>query len=153
MLVATTKAKKIRAEFSIRLQASSCDRFRSYSIPRGHSSIRIKRISLILASRRLSLFTMALDPKSWPKWIWDQPTIPAPPGVTPNLVNPYTMHPYNVLTQSVCLTIATLLVWIRIYTKKFVLDGLGWEDCGSRAFAFFGTHADPILQVLPLLPG
>ena len=73
---------------------------------------------------------MSLDSKSWPKFIWDQPTILPPPGVKPNLVNPYTLHPYGVLTQSVCLTIATLLVWIRIWTKKFVLDGLGWEDCG-----------------------
>lgn len=49
------------------------------------------------------------------------PTRPPPPGVVPNFVNPYLLQPYDVHCQSVCLTNATLLVYVGIYTKVWVL--------------------------------
>lgn len=58
--------------------------------------------------------------------------VPAPPGVTSNFVNPPSKAYWDVVTQAVCLTIATLLVAMRMYTKFNVLKSPGWDDCESR---------------------
>ena len=55
-------------------------------------------------------------------------TVPPPPGVIPNFENPESKHIYNVICQSVCLSIATTLVLIRVYTKVCLLKIPGWED-------------------------
>lgn len=56
-----------------------------------------------------------------------------PPGVTPNFINPYSQRNYSIITLIICLTVGTLLVWIRIYTKLCIIKSHGWEDC---KFAF-----------------
>ena len=55
--------------------------------------------------------------------------LPPPPGVTPNLVDPYSQTDLLVATIVVCLTIATPLLWARLYTKFFVTRMPGWDDC------------------------
>ena len=55
--------------------------------------------------------------------------IEPPPGVTSNFVNPASKASWDIVTQAVCLTVATLLVAMRIYTKVKVLRSPGWEDC------------------------
>ena len=64
---------------------------------------------------------------SQPFWLF-LPSVPPPPGVTANLKNPESLQRWDVLTQSVCLTVATTLVAIRVYTKARVLKSLGWDD-------------------------
>jgi len=56
------------------------------------------------------------------------PAAPAPPGEVSNLTNPYSLHRYDVVTQTVCFTMATLLVSMRIYTKTMILRHPGWDD-------------------------
>ena len=55
-------------------------------------------------------------------------TAPPPPGVLPNFVDPESQQFLNVVTQSICLPVATILVVLRIYVKARVLRKLGWED-------------------------
>lgn len=52
-----------------------------------------------------------------------------PPGITPNFVNPVSMRKYDVLGQSMCLTVSTLLVWMRMYSKVRLIKSTEWEDC------------------------
>lgn len=58
------------------------------------------------------------------------PAIPPPPGVTPNLVDPpvYGFETWLV-TASVSLTVTTILVVIRVYTRLYVSRNHAWEDC------------------------
>ena len=56
-------------------------------------------------------------------------TIPPPPGLTSNYVDPPSKAIWGTVTTAVCLTVATLLVAMRLYTKVKVLKNLGWDDC------------------------
>lgn len=59
--------------------------------------------------------------------ILDGPALAPPPGVKPNFVNPDNLaHPELAVLQ---LTIATLVVLMRIYTKLGVLRKMQAEDC------------------------
>ena len=55
--------------------------------------------------------------------------LPPPPGVAPDFNNP-TLG-YVVASVAICLTITTLVVWIRMYTVFFVIKSHGWADCKS----------------------
>ena len=52
-----------------------------------------------------------------------------PPGVPAEPYNPYTLQPYMVLSSIGTIIITTPLVAARIYTKKFIVKALQWEDC------------------------
>lgn len=56
-------------------------------------------------------------------------TLPPPPGIVPNFVNPESRAYINTVMHSVCLTLVTLFLAIRIYTRKFICRWLGWDDC------------------------
>ena len=54
-------------------------------------------------------------------------TIPPPPGVTPNLVNP----PHNsapMILTAILMPIAVLFVSMRVFTRVVLLRGFGWDD-------------------------
>lgn len=53
--------------------------------------------------------------------------LPPPPGVVPDFSNP-TLG-YVVASVAVCLSITTLVVWIRMYTVFRVIKLHGWADC------------------------
>ena len=55
--------------------------------------------------------------------------IPAPPGLSSNFIDPPSKASWDIVTQTVCLTTATALVAMRIYTKFKVLRNPGWDDC------------------------
>jgi len=55
--------------------------------------------------------------------------IPPPPGVVSNFVDPPSQASWDAVTQAVCLTLATFLVAMRLYTKFGVLKNAGWDDC------------------------
>lgn len=58
--------------------------------------------------------------------------LPPPPGVTPNFVNPESLHSEWVLMMSMCLTFTTIFVFLRMYTKLVIIKSHGWEDCKLR---------------------
>ena len=61
----------------------------------------------------------------------DDPVLDPPPGVVANLQNPYSLQKYDILCQTICLTIVTTLLCIRLYTKWRVLHSLGRDDWTS----------------------
>ncbi|KAI9842653.1 MAG: hypothetical protein M1837_007020 [Sclerophora amabilis] len=61
----------------------------------------------------------------------DGPGLAPPPGVTPNLVNPDNLDVYLVVSLTLCLTLTTLAIGTRMYTKGFITRSLGWDDYTS----------------------
>lgn len=59
-----------------------------------------------------------------------------PPGVIQNLEHPPTMQNWNLLCQVICLSLSTICVLIRMYTKIFITKSHGWEDCMLRGASF-----------------
>lgn len=57
------------------------------------------------------------------------PGMKPPSGVIPNLLNPPTMQNVNLLCQITCLSVSTICVVIRMYTKIVIDRSPGWEDC------------------------
>ena len=60
--------------------------------------------------------------------------IPAPSGLTSNFINPPSKVVWDTVTQVVCLTVASLLVAMRMYTKIRVLRHSGLDDCKVHDF-------------------
>ena len=52
-----------------------------------------------------------------------------PVGVIPNFNDPANLDTYVILTISVCMTLATVAVLLRMYTKIFIIRSLANEDC------------------------
>ena len=52
-----------------------------------------------------------------------------PVGVIPNLNDPPDLDTYVILTISVCMTLATVAVLLRMYTKISITRSLAYEDC------------------------
>jgi hypothetical protein len=68
--------------------------------------------------------------------VFDPNTTPAlapPEGVIPNLIDPYTRQPILIGTATACLTLTTLCILVRLYTKVRILKSLDIEDgeCAS----------------------
>ena len=60
------------------------------------------------------------------------PGLTPPEGIAPNFINPYSRQYLIVATTAITLTVVTLFVAIRTYTKLFIhKTGLGWDDCRS----------------------
>ena len=53
------------------------------------------------------------------------------PG-TPPSHDSDSLQKYDVPCQAICLTIVTILLFIRAYTKGYILKALGWDDCKSN---------------------
>ncbi|EFE32412.1 integral membrane protein Pth11-like, putative [Trichophyton benhamiae CBS 112371] len=62
--------------------------------------------------------------------------IPPPPGVTPNIIDPPSQRSGNIALHTVCLTLATAAVAMRVYTRTIVTrTKMGADDCvDSRIF-------------------
>ena len=54
--------------------------------------------------------------------------LPPPPGITPNFVNPPSTQTTIIAIMVACLVVTTVCVALRLYTKLYVLQKLGWED-------------------------
>ena len=62
----------------------------------------------------------------------DLSQIPAgrpPAGTVPNFIDPVTLKAPVVAFNVTFLTLSTVIVGIRLYTRKFLSRVLGWEDC------------------------
>lgn len=62
------------------------------------------------------------------KEVLEGPGLKPPPNVIPNLINPPTKQHINLLCQVTCLTLSSVFVLIRMYTKIYVMKNHGWED-------------------------
>lgn len=57
------------------------------------------------------------------------PAVEPPAGVTPNFVDPPNREATIFPIMALCLTIATLAVLVRLYSKLFLLRSVAYEDC------------------------
>ena len=62
------------------------------------------------------------------------PAAPPPPGVVPNFINPANQSSIMSATWITCLTVATVSVWLRMYTKFIINKSHGYEDCKPSLF-------------------
>lgn len=62
------------------------------------------------------------------KKILEGPGLKPPPNVIPNLINPPTKQHINLICQVTCLTLGSVFVLVRLYTKICVMRTSGWED-------------------------
>lgn len=62
------------------------------------------------------------------------PALTPPPGVIPNFVNPDNVFVGYVITVVLCVSTSTLVFWMRMYTKIYILQQTGWEDCEFTPF-------------------
>jgi hypothetical protein len=68
------------------------------------------------------------------------PAMEAPPGVTRNLKDPYSLNNYLVATSAICLVLSFSAVTARTFTKVHVLKNVQIEDCKFLTSAIHGTH-------------
>ena len=59
----------------------------------------------------------------------ETPAAPPPLGVIPNFVNPENQVSVINATLIICLGVATVFVWLRMYTKFLINKSHGYEDC------------------------
>lgn len=57
------------------------------------------------------------------------PGMAPPPGVTSDFVHPYSLQRYNLITLTICMTVSTLFVAMRMYTNARITKTLNLEDC------------------------
>jgi hypothetical protein len=63
------------------------------------------------------------------QWAGDG-AIPPPPGIEPNLVDPPSQLNSNIALHAVCLSVVTILLAVRLYTRiSLVRANLGLDDC------------------------
>ena len=55
--------------------------------------------------------------------------LPPPPGVTPNLTDPYSIGERLKAAGILFVVLTTLSTAVRIHTKFFIIKVHGWEDC------------------------
>ena len=65
------------------------------------------------------------------------PGLTPPPGVTPNFVNPPSIHLEASITLGICLAVTTPLVWLRLYTRYYIMKSHGLDDCKRRFSKLF----------------
>ena len=59
----------------------------------------------------------------------DIPALTPPPGVASNFIDRQSRGSDLIITSAICLTLMSLLVMIRFYTKIYIKHKLGWDDC------------------------
>lgn len=56
---------------------------------------------------------------------------PSPPGVAPNFIDPESQAQTNLVLLTLFLTLTTLFIIMRIYTRMFITRWLSLDDCKS----------------------
>lgn len=64
----------------------------------------------------------------------DSPALVPPPGVRPDFFDPGNLHVVIISDLALCISISTLVFWMRMYTKLFIIRKTGWEDCNFYLF-------------------
>jgi len=57
------------------------------------------------------------------------PAAPPPPGVVPDFNSPDNYKTENIILHSIVLTVVTIAVMIRIYTRAVLKKTFGLDDC------------------------
>ena len=78
------------------------------------------------------------------------PALTPPPGVISNFHNPPNLDVYIHLTLTLCLVLASLAFFTRMYTKMVLLRFVGYEDCKCSACIFFGPDNLMLLKIFSL---
>lgn len=77
-----------------------------------------------------------------------QPGLDPPPGVESNFDNPdRTVQTWNIVTQSLCISLTTILFAFRIYCRVVLQKTVNIEDCESVCLpcrCFFGKPTNPL---------
>ena len=72
------------------------------------------------------------------------PALPPPLGICSNFENPESQSYVTVVPCAVIVGIMIILVFTRMYTKVYILNSVGWDDCTlATAFSRFSlvlTH-------------
>ena len=61
--------------------------------------------------------------------IYTTPAGVPPPGVIPNLVNPFYLRTDYLVTHIICLAVSTIAVALRVFTKLYLMKQFRAEDC------------------------
>ena len=72
--------------------------------------------------------------------IYTTPAGTPPPGVVPNLVNPYYLHTIDLTAHVICLSVSTIAVALRVFTKARVMKQFQVEDCNL----YLAHHSRPL---------
>ena len=59
----------------------------------------------------------------------ETPGLRPPPGVLSDFVHPYSLAKYAIVAHTAGLTVSTLFVLMRMYTKVYITRSPGWDDC------------------------
>lgn len=81
--------------------------------------------------------------------ILEGPGLEPPPGVLPNFIDPQSQSAANLACNIICLTVATICVAIRIYTRFVITKSHGWEDY-TCVIAWLGLIAYATLMLIPI---
>ncbi|MCJ1359567.1 MAG: hypothetical protein MMC33_009569 [Icmadophila ericetorum] len=76
----------------------------------------------------------------------DIPSEAPPSGVTSNLVDPSSKAYWVTITWVVCLTLSTLFVLIRMYTRIFITKPVRWDDY-TCIIAWLGLYAFAVIDI------
>lgn len=77
------------------------------------------------------------------------PGLKPPPGVLPNFIDPPSQSAANLACNITCLTVATICVAIRMYTRLVITRSHGWEDY-TCVIAWLGLIAYATLMLVPI---
>ncbi|MCJ1380188.1 hypothetical protein MMC17_003291 [Xylographa soralifera] len=72
-------------------------------------------------------------------------TVPAPPGITPNFIDPPRDSAPLILTI-VFLTLSVVFVSMRLFTRVVLLRGFGWDDATCLIATQFRVYETPLLK-------
>ena len=57
------------------------------------------------------------------------PSLNPPPSVTPDFVHPVTRANLTLIPCACIVAVMILFVILRLYTKLYVIQAVGWDDC------------------------
>ena len=57
------------------------------------------------------------------------PALPPPKGVDSQFDHPRSLAPSIIAVNATFLPLMIIAVGVRLYTRKFVANALGWDDC------------------------
>lgn len=67
--------------------------------------------------------------------VLDLPALAAPPGVTPNFINPSNLQTEHYIVLVLSLVLSSLVVCMRMWTKARLIRKFGREDCKELSHA------------------
>ena len=76
------------------------------------------------------------------------PAVTPPAGTVSNLDNPPNIDAICYMTFFLCMSLATLAVVIRLYTKRFLIRCIAYEDCEYCSSTSLCHHSDAFQRLL-----